>query len=290
MPDVRPTVRQRRLGLELRQLRRENGWTLEDAAVRLERSVSALSKLETGRQRLRPRDLPFILDQYGVTDAGRREDLVGLARRAAVKNWWQEYAGVVKDPFDDYLSLENEAVAIDVFAGLLVPGVLQTEEYAYAVVEASREWQTSEQVARFVELRMARQQALFAERPMRIWAVLTEQVLRQHIGGRTVMGKQLDHLLQITTDLPHVVLQVLPYDSGAHAGLDGSFSLLRFEGSGPDVACINALTSTIHLEQDVEVGRYVTTFDYLKSIAVSPRDSLPIIRRISEEFQHEEER
>ena len=285
MPDVRPTVRQRRLGLELRQLRHDRGWTLEEAATRLERSVSALSKLETGRQRLRPRDMPFILDQYGLSDSGKREDLIRLARRAADKNWWQEYAGVVKDPFDDYLSLESEATAIDVFASLLVPGVLQTQAYARSVVEASREWQTAEQVERFVELRMARQRALTRDHPLNIWAILTEQVLRQHIGGRDVMRRQLDGMVQTATDLPHVVLQVLPYDCGAHAGLDGSFTLLRFGGSGPDVACINALTSTIHLEQDSEVSRYATTFDHLKSIAQSPRASLSIIRGISKELE-----
>lgn len=265
-------------------MRTSTGMTLKDAAELLDISVSGLSKIETAQQRVRVRELPAFFQVYGITDEAKQGELLRLARDAAKTNWWQEYAGVIRDPLADYLSLEEDAAAIGVFNGLLVPGLLQTEAYARAVVEASREWQAADEIERFVGLRMQRQSVVRRDNPVRLWAVVTEGALRQIVGGQEVMVDQLQHLIESCTQAPHVTLQILPYTVGAHAGMDGGFAILSF-ATGPAVVCVENLTSTIYLEQEVEVGRYATTFDYLKSAALSPRQSLSKIRDIIEELK-----
>ncbi|NYI05144.1 helix-turn-helix domain-containing protein [Allostreptomyces psammosilenae] len=282
MPEVKPTVRQRRLGLELRQLRRNRGWTLEEAAKRLEYSVASLSKIENGRQRISPRVLPFIFDAYGLEIPEQRAAIVQLTREASRKNWWQAYKGVVSDPFDDYLSLESTAVGLNAYTPVVIPGLLQTEEYARAVTEASRAWENRDDIERFVQVRMARQEVLRGDHPLRLWVVLSESVLRQRVGGPAVMRAQLEHLAATVHAMPHVIVQVLPFEAGAHAGMDGPFTLLRFD-AGSDVVCIESMRASLYLEQSDEVELYAQTFDHLSAAALTARQSLDLITELGKE-------
>lgn len=278
MPEVTATVRRRRLGRELEKLRRDQGHTLEEAAGLLQRPKTSLSKIENGKQQLPVRDVPFILDQYGLKDPARREEIMELARKAAERNWWQKFKGVVRDPFADYLSLEDSATWIFKWSPLLIPGWLQTEAYARHVVAASRMWQSDEEIDNFVLLRMNRKkEVLDRETPPQMWVVLSEMAVRQQVGapGTAVIKEQLQYLRGIAADrhYSHVQIVLLPYAAGEHAGLEGSFTLMHFD-SGPAVVCLEALTSAQYLEEEDEVKRYATAADHLRSAALSPRDTV----------------
>ncbi|MFG1879577.1 helix-turn-helix domain-containing protein [Sphaerisporangium sp. NPDC049003] len=288
MPEVRATVRRRRLGRELEELRRACGLTLEDAAVLLQRPKTSLSKIENGRQQLPVRDVPFILDQYKLQDPARYEAIMELARQAAKRNWWQQFHGVVRDPFADYLSLEEAATLIFKWSPLLIPGLLQTEAYARHVVAASRMWQTDEEIDRFVQLRMNRKSTVLdRDDPSQLWVVLSEMAVRQRVGtpGTAVMREQLEHLRDIAADRSrsHVQIVLLPYSAGEHAGLEGAFTWMRFE-AGPDIVCLEALTSAQYLEEEDEVGRYATAADHLRSAAQSPRDTIATLNKMIKEL------
>ncbi|MDI2127160.1 helix-turn-helix domain-containing protein [Yinghuangia seranimata] len=279
-----PTVRARRLGLELRQMRREAGLKLEPAAVLLERAPSSLSRIERGLQMVRARDLPYIFDQYKIgQDDRRRHELVALAREANRPGWWQEYDGLINDPYRDYISMENEALEIGSYCPLLIPGLLQTEDYARTVIDASREWETAAQVEDAVKVRLARQDVLTrAERPLRLWTVIDEGVFRRTVGDPALMRTQLKSIVELATALPTLTVQVMPYSAGAHAGLDGGFAILTFDGA-PDVVTVNHLTSTVYLEEPPAVSRYNIAFDHLKSVALSPRQSIKTITEFTKE-------
>lgn len=283
----RPTVRRRQLGVELRRLRDARGLTLAAAAELLERPESSLSKIENGKQSLPVRDLPFILDQYEVSDPSQRDRLMRLARRALQKRewWWDGYRDVVLGPFADFLRLEGDATTIGVFDGLRIPGLLQTHHYAAAVVEASRAWHTKDEMARFVELRMARQnEVLNRPDPPQLWYVIAEAVLMAGVGGDEAMARQLERLLD-ECEKPNVVVQVLPLRVGAHAGMDGPFSILGFSDLDPDIVVVESLTQTLYLEEGPELDDYRKAFDHVKSAALSPLRSRAAIQKILKELR-----
>jgi hypothetical protein len=261
---------------------------LEQAAVLLERNKTSLSKIENGKQRLPVRDVPLILDRYELTDRARRDEIMGLARQATQRNWWQQYEGVVRDPFADYLSLEESAARIFKWSPLLVPGLLQTEEYARRVVSASRMWTTQEEIDKFVQLRMSRKTALMErDDPPELWTALSETAVRQRVGGpdTAVMKEQLTYLRDTADDRHHSHIQIvlLPYAAGEHAGLEGSFTLMHFD-AGPAIVCLEALTSAQYLEDEDVVKRYTTAAEHLRSAALSPRDTISTLNRIIKEL------
>lgn len=279
MPEVRATVRRRRLGRALENLRKERRLTLEQAAKLLMRPMTSLSKIENGRQQLPVRDVPFILDTYELESPERREQIMGLAHAAAERPWWQAFEGVVGDPFADYLSLEDSATGIFKWSPLLIPGLLQTENYARCVVAASRVWETDEEIDKFVRLRMNRKRTVLErETPLTLLVVLSEMAVRQHIGApdETVMKDQLQHLRDVAADrgLPHVQIVLLPYAAGEHAGLDGAFTCLHFEPGHPNIVWLENLTSAHYLEEEHLVARYAAAADQLRSAALSPRDTI----------------
>jgi transcriptional regulator with XRE-family HTH domain len=185
-----PTVRLRRLGAELKRIREDAGLSLDAAGVRLGRSASSLSKIENGRVVLPRRDLTYILDCYDVTDEPLREMLYALARDGRKKGWWRRYADTLSPAAQDYMSLEADAAAVRTFQPLVVPGLLQSESYARAVIEAGIPL-GPRNVDRLLSIRMARQALLSAPSPPQIWLIIWEAVLRHTIGGRGVMAEQL---------------------------------------------------------------------------------------------------
>ncbi|MGH3328451.1 MAG: helix-turn-helix domain-containing protein [Streptomycetales bacterium] len=282
--DLSPTVRLRRLGAELRRLRDTSGLTLDEAGDKLERSPSSLSKIENGRVNIRPRDLRVILDGYGLTDEGAQEWLLNLARHGRRKGWWQSYEGVLSPAYTDLIALEADAASVRTFETLLLPGLLQTEEYAREVIRGPRIGSDPQEIDTFVEVRTARQRVLARDEPLALWAIVGEAALRQQVGGPQVLRRQLARLRE-TAELPNVTLQVLPYDSGAHPGVDGPFAILGFpEYADMDVVLLENMTSSLYLEQEAEVIRYTVVFDHLRAAALPPAESLVLIAQVERDL------
>jgi transcriptional regulator with XRE-family HTH domain len=282
MTDARPNIHRRRLGLALKALRTGVGMTLKEAAEELGLSgESTLSRVEHGRQRVAPVSVPGFCEVYGLKDDQRREHLVYLAKQASSgrrSNLFEEYKGTIRDPFADYLQLEELAMKSETFASI-VPGLLQTQAYARAVVQASRQWQTNREIDNFINLRIARQQALARENPLRLWCILDEAALRREVGGKAVMQEQLRHLVKVMETLKHVTVQVLPFEKGAHAAMDGAFHMLHFQ-AGPPVVVVEPMTTALYLEEDSDIGRYETSFNHLRSEALDSGATLQYIRNL----------
>ncbi|WP_223291003.1 helix-turn-helix domain-containing protein [Streptomyces avicenniae] len=277
--DAQPNIHRRRLGLALKGLRTAAGLTLKEAAEQLALSgESALSRIEHGRQRVQPTAVLGYFEVYGLRDQERRNYLMYLAKQAASgkqSNLFEEYRTAIRDPFADYLQLEELASRSETFASI-VPGLLQTEAYARAVVQGSRKWQTGREIDNFIRLRMARQAVLTRETPMHLWCVLDESAVRRQVGGPEVMREQLRYLLDVCEAQPSITLQILPFDRGSHAAMDGGFHLLHFP-AGPPVVVVEPMTTTLFLEEDSDIGRYETCFNHLRSEALDGEASLGFI-------------
>lgn len=282
---VEPTPRRRQLGVVLRQLREERGWTGEEAARRLGyRSAGTVSKIEKGIQGVTIQQLPNVFQVYGIDDLELQDSLRDLVRRAREPDWWQRYEGVVDDPLGDYLTQVELASTLFCWNPTAVPGLLQTNGYARAVVEASRVWKTTDDINHFVDLRMEHQAKMAARTPpLKIWAVIPEGVLRQEVGGRPGMREQVQHLAALAADEPNVTIQVLPFNAGAHAGMDGPFLHMTF-AAGPDVIVIESMRASLHMNQADSVEQYRTTGDLLKSDAQPRNASVQLLTSIAKDL------
>jgi transcriptional regulator with XRE-family HTH domain len=268
-----PTVRRRRLGIELRRLRDDAGLTIEQVAGALECSDSKISRIETGQVGATPRDVRDMLQLYGV--AGQRRDaLLQSAREARQRDWWQAYSDTLIVPL---VGMEAAASSIRVYETLLVPGLFQTRQYAGTVIRTVRPDLRPEEVERWVEFRMARQSLLARDLPPALSAVLDEALLRRPVGGPAAMGEQLHHLARVAV-LPTVTLQVLPFAAGHHAGMSGAFTIFSFpEPDDPDVVYLEHTKSDLYLESEEEVRRYASAFDQLRAMALPPDDSVALV-------------
>jgi transcriptional regulator with XRE-family HTH domain len=265
-----PTVRERRLARALRHLREGAGLTIEEVAEKLEISASTVSRMETAQVGVRPRDLRYLLDIYEVTDA-ERDQLLQIARERRQQQWWQEYADL---PNIAVAGLEADASAISQYSTQLVPGLLQTEAYARAVLVAIRLDSMPSDIDRRLELRIHRQAVLTSGAAPEYWVVLDEAVVRRQVGGPPVMAEQLGHLIE-AAKLPNVTLQVLPFTSGEHAGMDGEFTILHYrDTSDPDVVYIENTGSDLYLERPEVTRRYSKIFDHLRAAAQNPGESV----------------
>ncbi len=282
-PFQSPTVRRRRLGHELRRLREQAGFTLEDVAGRLEWSGSKVSRIETAKVKVRPRDVTDLLDLYGVPDDQHRAKLLTLTREALQQGWWLQYDDALGTGADIWIGMEAETVAFRIFTVQLASGLLQTPDYARAVLRAMWTSETVDQVERRVQVRMMRQELLTQENPAQLWSVMDEGVLHRPIGGREVMRGQLRRLMELG-ELPNVTLQVLPFSAGAHAGLDGPFNILELPAPDPEVVFIEHPFSSVFIERHEEVRHYTRTFDRLRATAMSPDDSLNYIKRAEQDL------
>jgi len=275
-----PTVRRRRLALELRRLREAARLTCEEVAERLECSASKISRVETGRVSVSPRDVRDMLEIYGLPE-DQREGLVQLARDSRQKGWWHAYSDTIQPQFATYLGLESAASEIRIYEVSLIPGLLQTEEYARAVISAGMVNSAREDIERRVALRMARQQPALTEADSpKLWAVLDEAALRRTVGGSGLMRMQLEYLLGVAS-LPNVAVQVIPFGGGAHPAMGRPFVILVFpERVDPDVVYLEDLTSALYLEDVDEVDRYNVFFNHLRATALSFDDSSGLITSV----------
>jgi transcriptional regulator with XRE-family HTH domain len=269
-----PTVRRRQLGAELRRLREESGLTIERVAKSLECSDSKVSRIENGQVGATPRDVRDMLELYEV-DAQRRDALIEIAREARQKGWWHAYRDVPVVPAS--IGLEESATAVRMYAALLIPGLLQTRDYASAVLRALQPGLDAGQFERWVDLRIRRQSLLYrADAPAR-WAFLDEAVLRRPVGGAVVMAEQLRRLAE-AADGPNVTLQVVPFAAGEHAGMDGGFTIFAFSPSADsDVVHLDNSSGDLYLERPEEIRRYNQVFDQLRAAALGPDDSLALV-------------
>ena len=278
-----PTIRRRRLALELRRLRETAGLTCEQVAEHLECSASKISRVETGRVSVSPRDVRDMLDLYGVP-AEQRESLVQLARDSRQKGWWHAYSDTMMPQFATYLGLESAASEIRIYEVNLIPGLLQTEDYARSVIRAGMMNSPREDVERQVALRMARQPAVTRDDPPKVWAVLDEAALRRRVGGAGLMRMQLEHLLAQAA-LPNVAVQVIPFTGGAHPAMGRPFVILVFpDRVDTDVVYLEDLTSSLYVEDVAEVDRYNVFFNHLRATALSFDDSSDLIASVLKEM------
>lgn len=279
-----PTVRRRRLGAELRRLRDSAGYKLEEVAGMLGVAPSTLSRIETGKAPTKSAYLSQLLELYQVTDAGQRQILVDMAREGHRKGWWAAYDDVLPSGLGVYVGLEAEASGLRSYEIGVVHGLLQTTDYARAILRASAPRHTADQIERLVDLRMERQRRLDDDPPLDLWVIHDEAVIRRTVGGPVVMRHQLAHLL-VAAGLPGVTLQVLPFDTGAHAGHDGPFSIVEFhDRSDSEVVYVESTAGPIYLEKDREVRACAEVFDRLRAAALPPEASLDLISKAAREL------
>lgn len=275
-----PTLRQRELGLRLRQLRLARRLTVEDVATQLECSATKISRLETASRRAIPRDVRDLCQIYGMTDQAEVTELINLARQGTQRGWWTQYSDLQLSPL---IGLEQEAVAIASFSMYYVPALLQIPEYAHAIIKGIAQRMDPRIVDERVEARIRRQQLLERENRPRYRALLDEAVLHRLVGGSAVMKAQLDRLLKHQED-GTATIQVIPFSIGAHAGADSNFDFLEFEESslqGP-VVYVEGLFSNHYQERPAEIRRYRESIDLLREAALSTRDSMNLISVIRE--------
>ncbi|MFK4146022.1 helix-turn-helix domain-containing protein [Streptomyces sp. NPDC004065] len=275
-----PAVRRRKLGAELRALRAGAGLTSGQAARLVGWHQSKVSRIETGASGVKPADVRLLLDAYAVRDAQLRELLLVLAGSdggAGRHHWWHAYRGVLPPTYRDFISLESQASGMRTVETSVVPGLLQTAEYARAVTRAAVEGLDDDRLDALVEVRLARQHVLRADPPLRLDAVLDEAVLRREVGGPQIMARQLERLVEAAR-LPQVRLQVLPFAAGAHIGLTCPFVIFSFSNTSDlDVVVLDHLTSSLYLERKEDLEAYSEAFDTLRRHALSPEDSLEFI-------------
>jgi len=277
-----PTVRRRRLALELRRLREAARLTCEEVAEQLECSASKISRVETGRVSVSPRDVRDMLEIYGASEE-QRESLVQLARESRQKGWWHAYGDSVQPHFATYLGLESAASEIRIYEVNLIPGLLQTEEYARAVISAGMVNSLRSDIERQVAVRMERQR-LTMTNPPKVWCVLDEAALRRRVGGPEVMRVQLECLRELGA-APNVSLQVIPFGGGAHPAMGRPFVILVFpERVDPDVVYLEDLTSALWVENVDEVDRYNVFFNHLRATALSFENSAALMTSVLKEM------
>jgi hypothetical protein len=237
-----------------------------------------MSRIETGQVSVHHGDVADLLDIYDVTDAALRAELIDMARQSRLKGWWHRHRDTFKRGFDSYIGLEAEASGLRTYQGQVIPGLLQTENYARATINATAMDEASaKDIDDKIEVRMSRQGLLTRTRPIRIHAILDEAVLRRTVGGPEVMTEQCRNLLS-KHELENVTLQVLPFASGAHAALDGVFNILEFpDAKDPDVVYLEQATSGLILEDPGELKRYAEIFDSLTRQALKPDESASFI-------------
>lgn len=274
-----PTIRRRRLGAELRQLREQAEVTIDVVAEQLGCSASKISRIETGHTSATPRDVRDMLGIYGIVGT-QSEELVQIAREARQKGWWHPFSTVLTGA---YVGFEQAASSLRAYEQQVVPGLLQTEEYAKAMIRGARPDITAEDVEQRVRVRQTRQSLLSQDDPIDLWVVLDEAVVSRPVGGDAVMCAQLERLVE-AADLPNVTIQVLPFEAGAHAGMDGTFSILEFPEPGdPDVVYAENATGGLFLEKSDELQKYSFIFDYIRAAAIRPEESVALLAKLAKE-------
>ncbi|WP_330231254.1 helix-turn-helix domain-containing protein [Nocardia sp. NBC_00508] len=275
-----PTVLRMMLGGRLRRLREARGITREAAGEAIRGSHSKISRLELGRTGCRERDLVDLLDLYRVTDAEERERYLELARQANASGWWARDNDWLPKWFDTYLGLEQAARLIRGYEPRSVPELLQTPEYAHAVLGLAHAGESAQAIERRVALRMRRQEILSRPEAPQLWMIIEEAALRRRIGGSTVWRAQLDHLLRAEQQ-PHITIQILADHVGGPALADGAFTVLRFaETDLPDIVYLQQLTGALYLDKIADLDAYYAVLNQLSVLAAPPEHSRRLLEAL----------
>lgn len=270
-----PTVRRRRLGAELRRLRMASGLKSTEVAERLMVSQPKISHLENGNRAISPRDVRDLCAIYEVTDQQVIDSLTEMARESGQRGWWHPY-GDLSDSV--YIGLETDAASLHTHAPMMVPDLLQIPAYAQAVIGETIPRLSPAQAATRLKVRLRRQHRIYDPScPLRLWTILDESALHRVVGGPDVMREQLEHLHALSAE-PHITVQVLPYTAGAHPGLAGQFSILRFaDGAEAGVVYLERFTSDLYLEKASDVQYYGVMYEHLQARALTPDSSRDVI-------------
>ncbi|MFF4400297.1 helix-turn-helix domain-containing protein [Streptomyces sp. NPDC001480] len=280
--NVNPTVRRRRLGQELRRLRELKGMTAEEVAERLLVSQSKISRLENGRRSISQRDVRDLCGVYEVEDQRIVDSLMEMARDSRQQGWWHAFGDI---PYSVYIGLETDAESLRVYEPQLVTGLLQTRAYAEALVQGALPETSTADIDKRVQVRLRRQERITAENnPLRLWVVLDEAALRRVVGSRLVMREQLEYLIEMS-QLPHVTVQVLPFEVGAHPGLNGQYAILEFaDAADSSVVYLEGVTSDLYLEKAQDVQKYAVMYEHLRAQSLNVDQSRQLISDVAKEY------
>ncbi|MER5632316.1 helix-turn-helix domain-containing protein [Streptomyces nitrosporeus] len=265
--NVNPTVRRRRLGQELRRLRELKGMTAEEVAERLLVSQSKISRLENGRRSISQRDVRDLCGVYEVEDHRVVDSLMQMAKDSRQQGWWHAFGDI---PYSVYIGLETDAESLRVYEPQVLPGLLQTRSYAEALISGALPEAPPSDIDKRVNVRLRRQERVSSpDNPLRLWAVIDESALRRQVGDKQVMTEQLEHLIE-QSQLPHVTVQVLPFEMGAHPGINGQYAILEFpDAADSSVVYIEGVTSDLYLEKANDVQRYSVMYEHLRAQALN---------------------
>jgi transcriptional regulator with XRE-family HTH domain len=278
----RATVRLRRLAGTLRRLREARELSREDVETETAINTATLYRIETAKVRPQARTLSALLNLYGV-EKDERARLLKLLRESKQSGWWQAFSEDLPEQYSAYIEFEDEAEDLWNYQSLFVHGLLQTEDYARALIRGVLPGASHDEVEQRVKVRMKRQAVLERDDPPQLWAICDESALHRLVGGPKTMREQLMHLV-VMAELPHVTLQVVPFDHGAHVGMPGSFMVLRF-GDAPSVVYVDSMAGDIFLEEEVEVRHYTGLYDHLRAVSLSPDATRQLVTRIAGEYQ-----
>jgi len=272
-----PTARQRELGTRLRGLRNEHNMTVEQVADRLLCSTTKISRLETGARRPSLRDVRDLCELYEL-DESTSAELMSLAREARTAGWWAQYDDL---NLDRLIGLEEAATDITCYSMNYIPGLLQTEEYAYGIIKTITPKMDPQILQQRVEARLRRQQVLEKDNPPRYQVLLDESILRRGVGGPMLMAAQIDKVLDVISR-GKVDVQIIPFEAGAYVAADGYFVLLEFAAAQDlwPIVFIEGLATNLYLERQADIARYRETVEYLRARALSSSDSVKLMTKV----------
>jgi transcriptional regulator with XRE-family HTH domain len=275
LPEERrsPTLRRRELGAMLRKLRSEQGLTVEQVAEQLLCSPSKVSRMETGHRGATQRDVRDLCALYDVSDPAERDRMMQLARESKQQGWWQSY----DLQYSTYVGLEAEAISILVFQSAVIPGLLQTSDYARAGHEAAIPRLPDSHIDQMIKAKLTRQHVLTRTDPPSFDTVIDEAALRRVTGSPEVMAEQLDRLL-LTAELPNVTIQVLPFSAGTHPALESNFAILELPMPASDVIYVEGLAGNTYLERDADLDKYREVMARLQSLALNSADTISCVK------------
>jgi transcriptional regulator with XRE-family HTH domain len=249
--------------------------TAEEVADRLLVSQSKISRLENGRRSISQRDVRDLCGVYEVEDQRVVESLMEMARDSRQQGWWHAFGDI---PYSVYIGLETDAESLRVYEPQIITGLLQTRSYAEALIQGALPETSPADIEKRVQVRMRRQERISAENnPLRLWVVLDEAALRRRVGNNLVMREQLEHLSEMSR-LPHVTVQVLPFEVGAHPGLNGQYAILEFaDAADSSVVYLEGVTSDLYLEKAHDVQKYAVMYEHLRAQALNVDQSRKFI-------------
>jgi hypothetical protein len=267
-------------------LRQAKNLTAAQVAKSLAWSESKVSRIEGGKSPLSDQDAKLLLNEYGVQDPEEVRQFIALTRRSRQNGWWHSFGDALPEWFKPYLGFESDAASIWTYQTELVPGLLQTESYAQAVIRATEPDFSTDEVEARASARVQRKSILTDDHAPKVWAILNEAVLRRVVGSKAIMQEQLRSLADLAQEQPNVTVQVLPFDAGAHVSMGYSFSYLSFEDVPGSIVYAEGLTSATYLDKQSDLSRHEEIFQRLVAASERPEKSVDMIRNIAEEYSH----